>query len=176
MHTFRQTPVLPFVTIRVVRLMMDLLHPCGSPIIIIDMIKITASIQIPESDLSFSFIRSPGPGGQNVNKVATAVLLRFNINSTALNDKVRDRLKSIAGSQLTNNNDIIIKASRLRTQERNKQDAVQRLRELIQRAAIIPKKRKKTKPTKSSIEKRLTTKKQRGQTKSLRRLNRSDQY
>jgi ribosome-associated protein len=133
------------------------------------MVKMTATIWLEASELSYTFIRSPGPGGQNVNKVASAVQLRFNVfHSPSLPEVVRARLITLAGSKLTLRGDLIIKASRHRTQERNKQDALQRLQSLIQQAATIPKKRKKTKITYGVKQKRLDTKKLHGKTKSLR--------
>lgn len=130
---------------------------------------INSNLIINEKELKFSFIRAPGPGGQNVNKVATAVQLRFNVtHSVSLPEAVRERLSALIAKKLTQSGDLIIKATRYRTQERNKQDALERLRELIQRAMIVPKKRKKTKPTKSSVEKRLTTKKLHSKSKALR--------
>ena len=133
------------------------------------MIKITQNIFLDESELIFHFIRSPGPGGQNVNKVATAVQLRFNVLHSSLPEEVRARLLAIIGKKITLQGEIIIKASRFRTQERNKQDAINRLSTLITKAAVSPKKRKKTKPTMGSIERRLDKKKLHGKRKSLRR-------
>jgi len=134
------------------------------------MLEITPSISLNESEIKFSFICSPGPGGQNVNKVATAALLRFNIiASPSLPDGVRTRLLALVGKKLTSQGELLIKASRFRTQERNKQDALNRLKELIQRAATAPKKRKKSKPTLASKERRLTSKKRHAKNKSLRR-------
>jgi ribosome-associated protein len=133
------------------------------------MIKITHKIWLKDSEIKISFIRAPGPGGQNVNKVASAVQLRFNVlHSLSLPEAVRSRLQLLIGKNLTRDGDFIIKASRYRTQERNKQDALERLRLLLQRAATIPKKRKKTRPTRASKERRLSEKKRHSKTKSLR--------
>lgn len=134
------------------------------------MISITPNVRLDNSEIQFSFIRSPGPGGQNVNKVATAVLLRFNLaQSTSLPEEMRSRLLIVLANRLTQSGEIIIKATRFRTQERNKQDALGRLQELLARAAIPPKKRKKTKPSYASKQRRLDTKKIHGKTKLLRR-------
>lgn len=134
------------------------------------MIKIAPNILLNDTEIKFTFIRAPGPGGQNVNKVATAALLRFNVvNSPSLSDPVRTRLLSLMGKKITHDGDLIIKASRFRTQERNKQDAIERLLTILRRAAIIPKKRKKTKPTLASTERRLTKKKLHSKEKTLRR-------
>lgn len=133
------------------------------------MIEITPDIALNEAELQFTFIRSPGPGGQNVNKVATAVLLRFNVRtSVSFPEDVRLRLLSYLANRLTLQGDLIIKASRFRTQEMNKQDAIKRLVEILLRAAKVQKKRRKTKPTYSSTQKRLSTKKLHGKNKSLR--------
>ncbi len=129
-----------------------------------------ANIKLQPSELEFSFIRSPGPGGQNVNKVATAVLLRFNVmNSPSLPEAVRERLIALLSTKITTQGDLLIKATRYRTQERNKEDAVERLQTLLKRAAKVPKKRKKTRPTRASKERRLANKKLQGKTKALRR-------
>ncbi len=132
-------------------------------------LHINSNIMINPSEIKLSFIRAPGPGGQNVNKVATAVQLRFNVlHSPSLSESVRARLLAIIGKKITHQGELIIKASRYRTQERNKQDAFDRLEELLKRAAIAPKKRRKTKPTFASTQRRLTNKKLHGKNKSLR--------
>ncbi len=136
------------------------------------MIEITPHIFLNEAELKFTFVCSPGPGGQNVNKVATAVQLRFDVLRTlSLPTDVRTRLITLLGNKITTQGELIIKASRHRTQERNKQDALSRLIELLQQAAVPPKKRKKTRPTKASKQRRLTSKLQQGIKKSLRRRN-----
>ncbi len=165
------------------------------------MFQVTDTIAIAEWELVETFIRSPGPGGQNVNKVASAVQLRFDVEgSPALNPKpmtgpasdpagggpgpdrpappdprlalarrIRARLKKLAGSRLTKDGVIVIEASRYRTQERNRADARERLFELIRKASVEPKKRRPTKPTRASKERRLKAKKVRGAVKALRR-------
>lgn len=133
------------------------------------MIRITASCSLDMSEIRFSFIRSPGPGGQNVNKLATAVLLRWNvIQSASLSEVLRYRLLHALKHRLTQSGELIIKASRHRTQERNRQDAIDRLTSLLQHAAIPPKPRKKNKPTRASVQKRLDSKTKQGKIKSLR--------
>lgn len=140
------------------------------------MIKVTHRLYLEESELRFTFVRSPGPGGQNVNKLATTAVLRFNVqNSPSIPEEMRSRLLLSLDSKLTLQGEIIIKASRYRSQERNKQDAVERLLNLLSSAAVVPKKRKKTKPTKASSERRLTQKKQNSKTKSLRRAFHKDE-
>lgn len=135
-----------------------------------EMIKVSPGITLDDTEIQFTFIRSPGPGGQNVNKLATAVVLRFNVmESTSLPEDLRMRLLVNSKKKLTTHGDLIIKASRFRTQERNKQDALNRLIEFIRQVAIPPKKRKKTKPTVNSRERRLTSKKKKSNLKSLRR-------
>lgn len=134
------------------------------------MIRITQHIAIREAELKLDFIRSSGPGGQNVNKVATAVQLRFDaLRSPSLPGDVRQRLVRIAGKRVSKEGVLLIDARRFRTQERNRQDAVDRLVQWIRRAAEKPKKRIKTKPTLRSRERRLEGKHQRSETKRLRK-------
>ncbi len=133
------------------------------------MIQITPSLQFDERELSFDFIRSSGPGGQNVNKVATAVQLRFDIaHSESLPADVGRRLLKFAGQRVTMEGILIIEAKRHRTQEENREDAIQRFYDLLRKAAAKPKSRRKTKPTPASREKRLQTKKRRGEIKRTR--------
>ena len=134
------------------------------------MIRVTPDIFIGERELKLDFIRSSGPGGQNVNKVATAVQLRFDVfRSPSLPEDVRRRLVRIAGKKVSKEGVLLIDARRFRTQERNRQDAVDRLIQWVRRAAEKPKKRIKTKPTLSSRERRLEGKRQRSETKRLRK-------
>ncbi len=127
------------------------------------MIKVTEGISLNNDDLTFVFVRSTGPGGQNVNKVSTAVQLRFEVlNSTCLPAEVKSRLIKLAGRKVSQEGVLIIEARRNRTQEKNKADAIARLITLIQKAAVPPRKRYHTKPTRSAREKRLQTKKLHG--------------
>ena len=135
------------------------------------MIEITPNLHISEDELSEEFVRSSGAGGQNVNKVSTAVQLRFDaMQSPNLPMDVRERLRNLAGRRLTKDGILIIKAQSHRTQERNRQEALQRLIELLKRAAEKPKVRLATKPTRASQQRRLTTKRQHSEKKSLRRI------
>lgn len=139
------------------------------------MIEITNTISIEESELEWSFIRASGPGGQNVNKVATAAQLRFDLaHSPSLPDDVRARATKLAGKRLTSDGVLIITTQRYRSQERNRHDAITQLVDLLRQAAIPPKRRRKTQPTRASKEKRLESKRQRSQIKRERgRVDRS---
>ncbi len=134
------------------------------------MIVINRSISIDEDEIKQDFVRSSGPGGQNVNKVATAVQLRFDVqHSPSLPDDVRQRLIRLAGWQITDDGVLIINARQYRSQDRNRQDAMQRLIDLIRRAAEKPKPRHKTNPTLASKTRRLESKRRQGEIKRLRR-------
>ena len=133
------------------------------------MIVVTPHIALDERELEEHYIRAGGPGGQNVNKVATAVQLRFNAAaSPALDDPLRRRLATLAGRRMTRDGVLVITAERHRTRERNRADALERLIDLIRRAAVVPKKRRPTRPTAGSRERRLASKAVRSRTKRLR--------
>ena len=134
------------------------------------MIRITPGISIEEHEAEESFVRASGPGGQNVNKLATAVQLRFNVRgSPSLTDDVRARLERLAGSRLTRDGFLVITAQRHRTQGRNREDARERLIDLIRRAAIAPRVRRATRPSKAARERRVEAKKHRAGLKQMRR-------
>ena len=131
--------------------------------------RITPSLTIDEKEIREQFIRSSGPGGQNVNKVSTAVQLRLSVrNNRSLPDDVRRRLIRLAGNRISTEGELIIEARQYRTQERNRQDARERLVLLIRKAAVKPKIRQKTKPSASSIKRRREEKQRRGKLKKLR--------
>jgi ribosome-associated protein len=132
------------------------------------MIEITPSLQIDERELEIDFVRASGPGGQNVNKVATAAQLRFDVKASSLPEEVKARLLHLAGNRVTTEGILLIEAKRFRTQEQNREDAIQRFVELVRKALIPPKPRKQTKPTAASKARRIKAKKVRGDTKRLR--------
>jgi ribosome-associated protein len=133
-------------------------------------LEVSASVVIPDSDLSFAFVRASGPGGQNVNKVSSAVQLRFDMaGSTALSDAVKNRLRVLAGRRFTDEGAILIIARNQRSQDHNRREALERLADLIRRALVVPKTRKATKPTKASRERRLEGKVHQQRTKQRRK-------
>lgn len=134
------------------------------------MLEITPSITLPASEIQIDFIRASGPGGQNVNKVSTAVQLRFDIlNSPSLPQEVKERLVNLGGNRITSEGVLILEASRYRTQEQNRQDALSRLAALVQKAATPPRKRRATRPSGASRARRLREKRRKAEIKQLRR-------
>jgi ribosome-associated protein len=134
------------------------------------MIPVERGVAIDERELEFEFVRSSGPGGQNVNKVSTAVRLRFNVRGTdSLPPDVRDRLIRLAGKRVGDDGFLTLHAQSRRTQESNRRDAIERLVELVSRACQRPKPRRPTKPTAAARERRLTAKRRRSQSKESRR-------
>jgi ribosome-associated protein len=134
------------------------------------------TIRIHESELQEEFIRASGPGGQNVNKVASAVQLRFNVAHSSLPPAVRKRLRQLAGNRMTKEGMLIIEAGQHRSQQKNREEARQRLLNLIRRAAKKPKRRRKTKPTRSSQRRRLENKRRHSRKKQLRGKVRRSEY
>ena len=138
------------------------------------MIEITPTISIDETELQFDFVRATGPGGQNVNKVATAVQLRFNIEDSGLPVEVKERLYKMAAGRINKDGILLIHARQYRTQEQNRYDAQERLAEIIRNAAEKPKPRKATRPSVTARAARLGSKKKHGEIKRMRRYNPDD--
>jgi ribosome-associated protein len=132
------------------------------------MIQLTESIAVEEKDIQLEFIRASGPGGQNVNKVSSGVQLRFDTNSASLPEDIRARLKRLAKNRINDEGALVIEAKSYRTQEQNRKDAFDRLAQLIEKASIKPKKRRPTRPTAASKQRRLATKKRRSEIKRMR--------
>lgn len=132
------------------------------------LLKITASVSIKLEEIELEAVRSQGSGGQNVNKIASSIHLRFDVNASSLPPLLKERLLALADSRLTKDGVIVIKAQQHRTQERNREAAILRLKDLIKSVTVTPKPRKPTKPSKGSIKKRLDGKTRRGQVKALR--------
>ena len=135
------------------------------------MLAITPNVSIPDDEIEISAIRAQGAGGQNVNKVSSAIHLRFDVNTSSLPEIYKERLLALRDKRISKEGVLVIKAQKFRTQEKNRDDALERLQEIIKGVTIVPKVRRPTKPTKSSQKKRLDSKAMRSKTKALRRRN-----
>lgn len=134
------------------------------------MLEVTAAIRIPDEEIDWSFARSGGPGGQNVNKVASKAVLRWNVTaSPSVPDHVKTRLRALQRNRITAEGDLLLTGQRFRDQDRNRQDCLEKLAEMIREAATLPKPRKKTKPSRGSKERRLQAKRHQAQRKEGRR-------
>jgi len=138
------------------------------------MLRISNTIEIPSHELEFEAIRAQGAGGQHVNKVSTAIHLRFDIRASSLPEFYKEKLLAFADQRITNDGVIIIKAQSYRSQDKNRDDALQRLKQLIKKATVVKKARRATKPSRNSQKRRMDSKSKRGKVKSLRRKNNYD--
>jgi len=139
-------------------------------------IEVTPSIHIMEDELEFHFFHASGPGGQHVNKAATAVRLRFNIEQSSLPDHIQRRLRVMAGNRINQAGELLITAQQHRSQRQNREDAQNQLMVLIRKAARMPRKRKKTRPSRAAMERRLEAKRRQGQKKRSRQRLSHDDY
>ncbi len=135
------------------------------------MLRISNTVEIPSHELEFEAIRAQGAGGQHVNKVSTAIHLRFDIKASSLPTFYKEKLLAFADQRITNEGVIIIKAQSFRSQDKNRDDALQRLKQLIKKATVVQKARRPTKPSRNSQKRRMDSKSKRGKVKSLRRKN-----